>query len=100
LPLPLPAASSGTAPEDTAAPRVTINVLADGRVLLAGRAVSVEELTARLRQQVETDGRDLEVRIRSDRQAPYRQVEPIMLGCARAGIWNVTFAVYRPEDVR
>jgi hypothetical protein len=24
---------------------------------------------------------------------PYRMVEPIMLACARAGVWNVTFAV-------
>jgi biopolymer transport protein ExbD len=40
------------------------------------------------------------VRIRGDRTVAYRHVESILLACARAGIWNVAFAVYRPEDVR
>ena len=40
---------------------------------------------------------DQEVRIRSDRSVPYRFVEPVMIACARAGAWNVTFAVIRKE---
>jgi len=38
-------------------------------------------------------GSQLEVRIRSDRKVPYRMVEPIMVACARSGVWRVTFAV-------
>ena len=51
-------------------------------------------------EKVQELGQDLEVRIRSDRTVPYARVEPVMLSCAKAGIWNVTFAVYRPEDAR
>ncbi len=98
--LPLPVAESGSLDAETESRRVTINVLDDGRLLLAGRAVRPTELVERLRDRIVNEGSDLEVRIRSDRTVEYRYVEPIMLACARSGIWNVTFAVYRPEDVR
>ena len=42
--------------------------------------------------------RPLEVRIRSDRNVPYRVVEPVLLACARSGVWNVTFAVIRGQQ--
>ena len=100
MPLPLPTAASGTAPDDTASRRLTINVLADGRLLFAGKSVLPGELQPRLARLAAEEGTDLEVRIRGDREVPYRAVEPILLACARSGIWNVAFAVYRPEDVR
>ena len=103
LPLKLPLADSGPTAVDEDRPRVIVNVLADGRVLLAGSTLQPGELERRLRHQLEQFQRahgerdDLEVRIRSDRAAPYAQVEPILLSCARAGVWNVTFAVYRRD---
>ncbi|MFT5523111.1 MAG: biopolymer transport protein ExbD [Pirellulaceae bacterium] len=98
--LPLPAADSGTLPDEQQAnPRITVNVLNDGALMLSGRTITAVELQQILVAKKTTDGPDLEVRIRGDRQAGYRFVEPIMLSCARAGIWNVTFAVYRTEDV-
>jgi biopolymer transport protein ExbD len=100
MPLPLPVAQSGFKSEQEAARRVTINVQGDGALLLAGKPVDADDLQARLRARVAETGRDLEVRIRGDRHVPYRHVEPILLACARAGLWNVTFAVYRREDVR
>ena len=42
-------------------------------------------------------GESLEVRIRSDRRVPYRVIEPILVACAKAGAWNVTFAVIAGE---
>ena len=54
----------------------------------------------RFEEKLQEAGRDLEVVIRGHRDVPYRYVEPIMLSCVRAGIWNVTFAVYRPGDHR
>ncbi len=98
--LPLPVADSGIEPEPTNAPRVTINLLNDGTLAWAGRTIPSEQLQIRLRQKRAEEGNELEVRIRSDRGVPYRHVEPIMLACAREGIWNVSFAVYRSEDVR
>ncbi|MBL7042585.1 MAG: biopolymer transporter ExbD [Pirellulaceae bacterium] len=98
--LPLPVAESGSKQIEEQGRRVTVNVRGDGKLLLAGRAVRPTELAARLGDRITDAGSDLEVRIRSDRSVPYRYVEPIMLACARSGIWNVTFAVYRPEDAR
>lgn len=97
--LPLPVATSGE--KDIAEQaRVTVNVVGDGTLLLAGREVTPQELTAQLASKLADLGKDMEVRIRSARDIPYARVEPVMLACADAGIWNVTFAVYRPEDAR
>ena len=100
LPLPLPLAASGSKEGTETNPRVTINVLADGQLSLAGRHLAAADLPQRLQTKLAETGTDLEVRIRSDRTVAYRYVEPILLACARAGVWNVAFAVYRPEDVR
>lgn len=103
LPLTLPVADSGPVAIDDERPRVIVNVLPDGRILLAGSQVTPDVLERRLANEY-ADFRtkhqtrdDLEVRIRSDRQVAYSAVEPILLACARAGIWNVTFAVYRSD---
>jgi biopolymer transport protein ExbD len=98
--LPLPSADSGHEATELATPRVTINVLMDGTMLLSGHKVKADQLQQRLTGRLKETGPSLQVRIRSDRGAPYRFVEPIMLACARAGIWDVSFAVYRSEDVR
>jgi biopolymer transport protein ExbD len=94
LALPLPKADSGQQDRGDR-PRVTISVLADGTLLVANRSITPDEVTEILRQRRNVHGDDLEVRIRSDRGVPYSRVEPVMLGCARAGIWNVALAVHR-----
>jgi biopolymer transport protein ExbD len=107
LELPLPVANSGTEAVEDNTPRVVINVLPDGGILLAGTQVTPAELGRRLgferrrRGQSSGDGAPvpLQVRIRSDRRVPYRFVEPIMLAAFRQQIYDVTFAVYRSEDV-
>lgn len=97
--LPLPVADSGEKPNDEAR-RLTLNVTADGSMLLAGRPIDRDELKQRLKQARDEHGQDVEIRIRGDRNVPYSAVSPIMLSCARTGIWKVTFGVYRREDVR
>ena len=98
--LPLPVADSGTKADTIEGRRLTLNVTLDGDMVLAGRRVTRDELARRLVVAREASGEDLEVRIRGDRDVPYRHVAPIMLTCARTGIWNVTIGVYRTEDVR
>ena len=97
--LPLPVADSGEEP-DNEARRLTLNVTADGSMLLAGRPLDRDALKQRLTQARDEHGEDVEIRIRGDRNVPYSAVSPIMLSCARTGIWKVTFGVYRSEDVR
>jgi biopolymer transport protein ExbD len=95
LELDLPSAASGQRPNAEAAARVTVNVLEDGEIQLGADTVGADELSRRLQYELARSGADLEVRIRADRTAVYRHVEPILLACARAGAWNVTFAVTR-----
>ena len=100
LQLPLPTAESGQENVEEDVPRLTINVLADGSLMLSGRHILPNELDTRLRDRLKEVGPGLQIRIRGNRNTRYRFVEPIMLSCARVGIWDVSFAVYRPEDVR
>jgi biopolymer transport protein ExbD len=98
LPLPLPQATSGQ--DETAdpnQPRITINVLSDGTMLLGGTPVSLTDLPARLQDRVKQIGAGVEVRVRADRSVPYKHVEPVMLACVQAGIHKIGYAVYRRE---
>ncbi len=95
--LDLPTAASGDEAMAEGRPRVSVNVLADGRILLGNIEAQPEEIAERLAFERNRSGDDLEVRIRSDRSVPYGSVEPVLLACADAGIWNVTFAVFKKE---
>ena len=93
LELELPTAASGDPDPDYSRPRVTINVRPDGEVLLGNSSATPEEIARRLRYEREHTADELEVRIRGDRSVPYAVVEPILLACVDAGVWNVSFAV-------
>jgi biopolymer transport protein ExbD len=95
LPLPLPAADSGTAEPADNRPRLTVNVLADGTLLVASRPITPDDLVPLLRERRAMHGSELEVRIRGDRGVLYSRVEPVLLACVQAGIWNVAYAVVR-----
>jgi biopolymer transport protein ExbD len=96
--LPLPIAKSSTESKETETPRVTLNVLENGQILMAGREILAEQLAARLAEIRAKEGDDLEVRIRASRETLYAFVEPIMLACTESGIWNVSYAVFNREQ--
>ena len=98
LPLPLPAAASGTRQAADNRPRLTVNVLADGTLLVANHPINSNDLAALLRERLAAHGDDLEVRIRGDRGVLYSRVEPVLLACVQAGIWNVAYAVHQKND--
>lgn len=98
LELDLPKATSGQRPtDDEDIRRVVVNVLPDeapeGRIMVSGKRMSTAELTRLIGYESQKAERRLEVRIRSHRKAPFALIEPIMVACARAGVWKVTFAV-------
>lgn len=97
LDLRLPVASSGAEDTDFETPRVTINVKEDGSLWMAGREIATAKLTEQLAEVRGKEGDNLEVRIRGSRSSTYAHVEPIMRACTEAGIWNVSYAVYREE---
>jgi biopolymer transport protein ExbD len=83
---------------DAAAKRLTINVQDDGAIAFLGRAVEANELGERIRDRVARQGGIAEIRIRASRKVPYAKVEPILLACSQAGVWDVQFAVYREDE--
>ena len=94
----LPDASSGERPAEENVRRVVVNVLADRQIVVGTEAIDQARLESLLRYESErtqrtANPRPLEVLIRTDRLVPYQNVEPILLSCARGGIWNVKFAV-------
>lgn len=93
--LPLPLAESGSPAIPSDERRVVINVDEAGELTIGAEPLAESDLQERLAAAKARAEGDLEVRIRSARSAPYRQIEPILLACSRAGIWKVTFAVYR-----
>jgi biopolymer transport protein ExbD len=96
--LPLPTASSAQEPSVDRAPRVTVNVLADGRLLLGSDELEAAEIGRRLQVERRQTSGALEVRIRADHHVEYRNVEPLLLACARANLWNVSFSVTEKLD--
>ena len=97
LKLPLPEARSGLADKPSEKPRLSVNVLVDGTLLFGGRQVTADELRSQLAERKSDKGEEVEVRIRGDRGTPYKHVEPVMLACTRAGIWNVSYSVFQKE---
>lgn len=89
----LPEASQGDAADLAPAPRLIVNVSADGNVVVDGRPVAPAELDTLLAGL----GPDPEVVIRGDRATAWRTVRRIMQACAARGISKVKVAVTEPE---
>lgn len=100
--LALPIANTGAHPTKMTNPRLILNLLADGRVVIQDEEVPREQLGPRIGEALQRleakDRENFEVRIRCARETPYEFVQPILSGCVQQGIWNVTFAVYSPEE--
>ncbi|MEM9353533.1 MAG: biopolymer transporter ExbD [Planctomycetota bacterium] len=88
----LPAAASG-APASETARHLTVSVLPNGEVFVNGEAISQESLAKRIEQAATQREGDLEVRVRADRTADFGVLQPILLACSEAGVWNIALAV-------
>ena len=79
--------------------KITANVTADGSVTIAGRTVDAARFQEILVSELAQYSADqIEVLFRADALAPYRSVQPLLLVCARSGVWQVGFAVKRPDQ--
>ncbi len=73
---------------------VVINLFADGKVRINGQNYAVADLTGflqRLRQSDET-GTNLSVNLRGDEKMSYQDLSSFMNACARADVFDVSFA--------
>lgn len=90
----LPTAGGARVDADDSSQRVTATVLSDGRLLLGTREGALPQFETMLARGVADHGvTAVEVRIRTDERAPYGQIEPLLLACARQGVTKVRFAV-------
>lgn len=92
----LPAATTGEKAKESETRRILINITPDSRILVGGHAVDETNLQRLLEADALRHG-ELEVRIRTDRRAPYAAVAPVLVCCAKAGIWNVSFSVVEEQ---
>lgn len=93
LELDLPQAATGSEANNTETERITINLKPDGTLLLGADVAPTDQLARRLTHEREQATARLEVRIRADHTIAFGNVKPILVACAKAGIWDVTFAV-------
>ena len=71
-----------------------IQIDRDEQWTLAGNPVTLPDMEIHLESLARSLKPDqIEVRIRADRKAPYRSIEPLLMTCAENGIWDVNFAV-------
>lgn len=76
--------------------RLLVVTIDENREMFIGpKVVGLAEVEAHVLAGREQDPSKFEVRIRADRDVPYRDIEPILLACARAGVTNVKFPVFQ-----
>lgn len=92
LGLTLPSATTGR--ENDAVRRIVVNMLPTGEMRMAGQPLQLHQLEFLLAGEPD---KSTEVHIRSDATTHYQFVEPIMIACAKNGIWNITFGVINPQ---
>lgn len=93
----IPSAYTGRPEDDPNRRQVTINVL-PGTLQLAGKTVGMDELRLRLAAEKQLAKGKLQVLIRTDKSVPYSTVEPLLVACAKLGVWNVEFGVLKRYD--
>ncbi|QHI70357.1 ExbD/TolR family protein [Tichowtungia aerotolerans] len=94
VPIEVPSAVYAKVPEDETG-RFAITVNADDEMFIgpASDLVALEELTDRLRSEIEADP-ELRIVIRADKQVKYGANEKIMEACAEAGANDLIFAAF------
>jgi biopolymer transport protein ExbD len=93
----LPQAASADAESSASTARLTVTALADGSLYFGSQPGTLDDFDRRLAAMRAQRSDPIEVRIRGSRDLPYRLVEPLMVRCAAAEVWNLTFAVHEPE---
>ena len=88
----LPAADQAQPDVDPPTGRTTINVVEDGKVLIMGKPLTIEQLDRHLKVLAEAYRTgDKPILIRADREAEYRVVQDVMMTCVKHNIWKLSF---------
>jgi biopolymer transport protein ExbD len=93
----LPAAVEGEDEQNEQGGRLIVTISKEGVLSVAGRVVAMEEIQQMLFDGFTKDRDQFEVRIRGDKAVPYKQIEPLMIECAKIGIVKLKFGVVPGE---
>lgn len=91
--LDLPAAETAQPLSETEAKKITVNIPSPGRLMLGAQPIDRDGLRDHFRKRRSEWGEDTGLRIRTNRDVPYGEVEPVLVMAAECGVWNVSFAV-------
>ncbi len=69
---------------------VEVKPLADGKVMLGGEKMTMEELGKRVKKLVKED-KDLQIRLIADGKIEYKKVVAILDQLKASGVWNISF---------
>ena len=89
----LPDATQHEETENKAVKRLVVTITADRKLHVAGKVVDLQTVEQMIFSGRHDEQDNFEVNIRSDKTVPYRDIQPIMLACARAGVTSVKFPV-------
>ncbi|MDR3199393.1 MAG: biopolymer transporter ExbD [Planctomycetaceae bacterium] len=93
VPIDLPQAETAVPTEESATRKITINIPKSGTVLIGTQTVNQNQLREYLIQQQQIWGEKTELRIRTNKDIPFGEIEPILVLAARCRIWDVSFSV-------
>lgn len=71
--------------------RLVISITEAEQVFIKEHAIELPELIDLVRKELDRNGPDFIVQIRSDRRVPYRAVEPLLLTCSQIGVKKFGF---------
>jgi biopolymer transport protein ExbD len=89
----LPVAEKVDKVVDSSQKKITINIPNSGTIYLGATNVNLTELKTALKKQYADWGKETELRIRTNKNVPYHEIESILIAAAETGIWNVSFVV-------
>ena len=97
----LPVASKGQTDDISSPHRLTITIEPDGHLSVGGIQMTENQIFRRiedLNEAEHVDGKQPEVRIRSDRNAQFRSIRTLIEHCAAHDIRSIRFAVTLPQE--
>jgi biopolymer transport protein ExbD len=89
----LPEAETAKLTEEPETRKITINIPKSRTILVGTQLVDRNQLRELLIQQRQILGEKMELRIRTNKNIPFGEIEPILVLAADCGIWNVSFSV-------
>jgi len=95
--LSLPKADQGQAKKERLPRKLIVTVSHSGVVTIGGQSHNLQNLDKFFREELARNP-NVSVQLRADGDMNYGIVQHIMLSCAQAGIWQVSFAVNKESE--